>query len=67
MSRGSQRAAITEARRLLRAREGPPTEADRPRHNGRLPRVLDGQLDLEGRIHRADGSLEEFEREREQP
>jgi hypothetical protein len=50
--------AITEARRLLGARKGPPTETDRPRHKGRPPRVLDGQLDLDGNVHRANGVIE---------
>jgi hypothetical protein len=36
---------MTEARRLLAARKGPATEADRPRESQR-PRVVPGQLDL---------------------
>jgi hypothetical protein len=43
--------AITEARRFLRARKGPPNDDDRPRRKSRPPRVLDGQLsiDFDGR------------------
>lgn len=50
--------AVTEARHLLGARKGPPTETDRPRRKGRPPRVLDGQLDLDENVHRADGAVE---------
>jgi putative DNA primase/helicase len=46
---------------MLTARSGPPTEDDWPRCDGRPPRALDGQLDLDGRIHRADGCLEELD------
>jgi hypothetical protein len=43
--------ALNEAIRASRLRKGPPTDADRPRRRGRRPRVLPGQLDLEGREH----------------
>ena len=41
---------MRETRRLLNARKGPATEADRPRRQSKLPRVLPGQLDLEGNV-----------------
>jgi hypothetical protein len=37
---------MTEARRLLAARKGPATEADRPLRESRRPRVVPGQLTL---------------------
>jgi hypothetical protein len=37
---------MTEARRLLAARKGPATEADRPVRESRRPRVVPGQLTL---------------------
>jgi hypothetical protein len=37
---------MVEARRLLDARKGPATEADRPRRESQRPRVMPGQLDL---------------------
>jgi hypothetical protein len=44
--------SIAFARRLLKARTGPPREEDRPPPStfpGRAPVVLPGQLDLDGR------------------
>jgi hypothetical protein len=49
--RREERPAITEARRLLGARKGPPTEADAPRRSSQLPRVLPGQIDIFGTTH----------------
>jgi hypothetical protein len=46
--------AITEARRLLRARKGVPTEADRPKPASKPPRVLPGQLALFETTHDRD-------------
>jgi hypothetical protein len=48
-----ERPAMAEARRLLKARKGPPTENDRPQRPSKPPRVLDGQIDLYGRVHEA--------------
>ena len=45
--------AITDTRRLLAARKGPPTEADAPRRQSRPPRVLPGQIDIHGVTHDA--------------
>lgn len=43
--------AVAEARRLLKARKGPPTEADRPVRVSRPRKPLPGQLDIVGRTH----------------
>jgi hypothetical protein len=46
----SERPAIAEARRLLKARKGPPTDADRPQRPSKPPRVLYGQIDIFGHV-----------------
>jgi hypothetical protein len=55
--------AVAHTRRLLGARKGPPTEADRPVAGGRPPRVLDGQLDIDGNVHRTNAAV--YERQEE--
>ena len=52
---------LAEARRLLKARKGAPTEADRPRRQGKPPRVHDRQLDIFGHTHRVNGAAEQEE------
>ena len=49
-----ERPALAHARRLLKARKGPPTEADRPQRPSKRPRVLDGQIDIFGDVHGGD-------------
>jgi hypothetical protein len=49
-----ERPAMAEARRLLKARKGPPTENDRPQRPSKPPRVLDGQIDIFGHVHGGD-------------
>jgi hypothetical protein len=49
---GKESSGISIARRLFKARKGPPTEADGPGRPSNPPRVLDGQIDIFGRIHR---------------
>ena len=46
-----ERPGIAEARRLLKARKGPPTDAERPLRPSKPPRVLDGQIDIFGHVH----------------
>jgi hypothetical protein len=46
-----QSPGLAEARRMLAARKGPPTEADRPQRASKPPRVLDGQIDIFGHVH----------------
>jgi hypothetical protein len=46
---------LREAIRMLKARKGPATEDDRPRRPERPPRVLSGQLDLDGNEYRPKG------------
>jgi len=47
---------MTEARRLLGARRGPPTEADRPQPSSRGRRQLPGQLTFDGLARRREES-----------
>jgi hypothetical protein len=47
----SARPGVAEARRLLKARKGPPTDADRPQRLSKPPRVLPGQIDIFGHVH----------------
>jgi hypothetical protein len=56
--------AAGAARQLLKARLGPPSQDDAPRHRERGPRVLDGQIDIYGVEHRHSPQLE---LEEEQP
>ena len=62
MVRASEQAHLREALRALRARRGPPTEADVPRVRplpGKRIRLIPGQLDLKGHVH--DGSRDVFD------
>lgn len=43
--------AVREARRLLGARKGRPSDSDRPLRTSHPPRVLPGQLDIFGNVH----------------
>jgi hypothetical protein len=38
--------SITNARRLLKARKGPPSEDDAPKRRSRPPRVMPGQMSI---------------------
>ena len=49
--RSNPHEAIGHTRQLLAARKGPPTEADGPRRPSRPPRVLPGQIDIDGITH----------------
>ena len=46
--------ALAQARKLSKARKGPPTDADRPERPSKPPRVLDGQVDIFGRVYGGD-------------
>jgi hypothetical protein len=48
---GKERPGLSEARRMLAARKGPPTESDRPRRPSHPPRVLPRQIDIHGTVH----------------
>ena len=50
---------IAHARQLLKARKGPPSEADRPRRPSRPPRVLPGQVDIHATTHGLDEDADE--------
>jgi hypothetical protein len=52
--RAIRREGLTEARRQLGARKGPPTDADAPRRQSHPPRVLPGQIDVYGVTHGFD-------------
>lgn len=60
-----RRLGLAQARMLWRARPGPPTESDRPWTGGRAPRVLDGQLDIDGNVHRTHTVIYERQEEKE--
>ena len=46
-----EHSALAEAKRLLAARNGPPTDADRQKRSSKPPQVLPGQLDIFGGIN----------------
>ena len=50
--------SLLNAMALQKGRKGPATEADRPKVQGKPPRVLPGQVDLFGRIHGTDDTVE---------
>jgi hypothetical protein len=47
---------MTEAKRLLGARRGPPTDADRPHRASQAPRPLAGQLSIFGAGNAAEAA-----------
>ena len=50
---------LTTAKALLKARKGPPDDADRPRPPSQQPKVLPGQIDIFGHVHGLPGTREE--------